>query len=110
LTNLARSPATGGATITVIAADGRSLSFPATGGRQPPQGCAATEGALYWDGPDDKGLEAAALGPPPFTYDVVVTLDGATYAARAMWPDDQIPGNEPSVALTFDPPLPALGA
>nr|MBA3851451.1 hypothetical protein [Chloroflexota bacterium] len=51
---------------------------------------------------------AADLGPAPFTYDVVVMLDGVRYAARAAWPADEIQGNEPSVALEFSPPLPAM--
>jgi hypothetical protein len=31
------------------------------------------------------------------------------YAAQATWPAEQIVGNEPSVSLSFAPPLPALG-
>jgi hypothetical protein len=38
---------------------------------------------------------------------VVVTLDGARYTATAWWPDDVIVGNEPSVALDFQPILSA---
>jgi hypothetical protein len=38
----------------------------------------------------------------------VLTLDGEQYVGRARWPRDEIPGNEPSVSLTFTPPLPAL--
>lgn len=60
-----------------------------------------------WNGPADQGLAAAKLGPAPFTYDVVVSLDGVEHRAHALWPDDQITGNEPSAALTFSPPLPA---
>jgi hypothetical protein len=67
------------------------------------------EGSLSWDGPDEKGLEAAALGLAPFTYNVLVTLDGVEHRATAGWPDDQLPGNEPSVAVEFTPTLPALG-
>jgi hypothetical protein len=66
------------------------------------------EGSVHWDGPDDEGLEAAQLGGFPFRYDVTVTLDGTTYVATATYPDDEIEGNEPSVALTFSPPLPRL--
>jgi len=36
------------------------------------------------------------------------TLDGTTYRATARYPADEIEGNEPSVRLGFDPPLPAL--
>jgi hypothetical protein len=35
-------------------------------------------------------------------------LDGARYAAAAVWPADEIVGNEPSVALHFTPTLPGV--
>jgi hypothetical protein len=35
-------------------------------------------------------------------------LDGVRYVAVADWPDHEIVGNEPSVALDFTPDLPAL--
>ncbi|MBA3307847.1 MAG: hypothetical protein H0T04_04085 [Chloroflexi bacterium] len=54
------------------------------------------------------GASLSLLGPAPFTYDVVVVLDGARYVAHAAWPADQIKGNEPSAKLEFLPPLPAL--
>ena len=64
---------------------------------------------MYWDGPDDRGLEAAALGKGPFRYEVELVLDGSRYFAEAAWPADEIVGNEPSVALEFTPGLPRLG-
>jgi hypothetical protein len=103
LSNLAETPDEALAEITVTAANGDSITFEAT--RTPD--CWA-EGLVYWDGPDIAGLDAAELGPGPFTYDVTVTLDGVEYVAHATWPDDQIDGNEPSVALEFTPRLPAL--
>lgn len=63
-------------------------------------------GTVYWDGPDARGLAAAALGDRPFTYEVELVLDGLHYVATAEWPADVIAGNEPSVALEFDPDLP----
>jgi hypothetical protein len=39
---------------------------------------------------------------------VIVLIDGATYHASAVYPRDEIHGNEPSVALEFSPALPAL--
>ena len=63
---------------------------------------------MYWDGPDEQGLAAAALGDGPFTYKVDLLLDGDRYVATATWPADEIVGNEPSVALHFNPNLPAL--
>ena len=104
LENLAQTPRSASATITVEAADGESLTFKGKRAR----GC-WPEGTVYWDGPDDKGLEAAQLGEGPFTYEVEVKLDGERYFARATWPDDEIKGNEPSARLEFRPSLPALG-
>ncbi|MFN2418645.1 MAG: hypothetical protein ABR593_06925 [Candidatus Limnocylindria bacterium] len=103
LADLAATPESAAAEVTVTAANGESVTFELV----PAQGCIA-EGTLYWDGPDQAGLDAAGLGPPPFTYDVVVTLDGVGYSARAAWPDDEIEGNEPSVLLDFTPALPSL--
>jgi len=104
LTNLARTPKQASARITVQAADGAELTFEATRSRE---GC-WPEGTVYWDGPDAKGLEAARLGEGPFTYRVEVVLDGSRHVAEAVWPTDEIAGNEPSVALEFSPRLPAL--
>jgi hypothetical protein len=104
--NLAASPSSVDASITATASNGRSLSFapslPAT------PACGRTEGSIYWDGPDERGLAAAALGPAPFTYHVELVLDGVRHVADAAWPDDVIGGNEPSVELRFEPALPAL--
>ncbi len=104
LTNLARTPKQASARITVRAADGAEVTFDAT---RSTTGC-FPEGTVYWDGPDAKGLEAAALGEGPFTYRVEVVLDGSRHIAEAEWPADEIPGNEPSVALDFTPSLPRL--
>jgi hypothetical protein len=102
--NLAKTPKQATAKITATAANGESTTFEATRSRQRCQ----PEGTVYWDGPDDQGLVAATLGPPPFTYEVVLTLDGRRYIATADWPADVIRGNEPSVTLNFTPALPAL--
>lgn len=104
LSNLASTPRSAAARITVTAAGGRSLTFDvvrADNGCQP-------EGSVYFDGPDKQGRAAAALGDFPFRYDVEVTLDGTTHRATAAYPADEIAGNEPSVRLDFSPPLPAL--
>ena len=63
---------------------------------------------MYWDGPDQRGLEAAGLGDGPFVYEVELVLDGIRYTATASWPTDEIAGNEPSVALVFTPDLPTV--
>ena len=104
LENLATTPRMARARITVTAANGRSLTFEGT---RSEQGC-WPEGTVYFDGPDAEGRAAAALGEMPFRYAVAVRLDGTTYRATADYPADQIPGNEPSVALRFSPALPAL--
>lgn len=108
VTNLAKTPNKVEATITVTAAGGESLTFEPTLASLAPEGCQAVEGQLFWDGPADEGLAAADLGDGPFTYTVELTLDGVRHTATATWPDDEIPGNEPSVQLTFTPELPAL--
>jgi hypothetical protein len=105
LTNLARTPRQASARITVRAADGDAVAFDAT---RSDLHC-LPEGTVYWDGPDDRGLEAAALGKGPFRYEVELVLDGSRYFAEAAWPADEIVGNEPSVALEFTPGLPRLG-
>jgi hypothetical protein len=107
LSNLDESPSTATATITVTASNGRSLTFDAQPAEQFQEGCPAIEGLVAWFGPDEQGRESARLGPAPFTYDVVVTLDGVEHRARALWPDDEIPDLGPSVALDFEPALPA---
>lgn len=104
LENLKETPERARATITVVASNGQSLTFEA----HPARERCFSEGTVYWDRPDDKGLEAAALGGGPFTYKVNVVLDGVRYNATASWPSDQIPGNHPSVRLDFSPSLPAL--
>lgn len=105
LSNLATTPAEASATITVTSAEGveRTLT--------PTRAVAECfpEGSVTWNGPNDAGKEAAeALGRGPYTYEVEVTLDGVVHRATATWPDDVVEGEEPSVSLRFEPPLPAL--
>jgi hypothetical protein len=103
LENLAQTPDEATATITTTAANGESSTFTSTSD----DGRCWAEGTVYWDGPDAEGVRAADLGPAPFTYRVEVVLDGQRHVATATWPGDEIEGNEPSVALTFEPALPA---
>ncbi len=104
VTNLARTPTEASATITVRASSGKAITFEAIRAKRP----CFPEGTVYWDGPDEQGRAAAALGDGPFTYEVQLLLDGVRYVATAEWPADEIRGNEPSVALQFTPDLPAL--
>jgi hypothetical protein len=71
------------------------------------RGC-QPEGTVYWLLDDRAAREATTLAGDTFTYRVTVTLDGTEHVATATWPDDVIPDNEPSVALAFAPPLPAM--
>jgi hypothetical protein len=104
LTNLVRTPKHASARITVQARDGDAITF---GAKRSDLRC-LPEGTVYWDGPDARGLESAALGEGPFDYRVELELDGTRYVAVATWPADEIAGNEPSVALHFTPRLPGL--
>ena len=104
ISNMATTPDSARATITVASSEGNSITFDATKRRRR----CVPEGSLSWNGPNEKGLEAAELGGPPFQYDVVLTLDGKRYRARATWPDDQIPWLQPYTTLRFRPKLPAL--
>jgi hypothetical protein len=102
--DLAETPTDASAEIEVTAANGRSMTFAA---EQSADRCRSA-GDLYFDRPDDLAKQAAGLGDFPFTTTVRLTLDGQTYVATAVYPDDEIEGNEPSVALQFSPGLPGL--
>jgi hypothetical protein len=99
--DLAETPTEVSAEIEVTA-NGRSMTFAA---EQAADRCRSA-GDLYFDRPDDLAKQAAGLGDFPFTTTVTLTLDGRTYVATAVYPDDEIEGNEPSVALEFAPELP----
>ncbi|MGH2526815.1 MAG: hypothetical protein ACRDG2_08715 [Actinomycetota bacterium] len=103
VSNLARTPDDATATITVRSETGEDVTFVATLSRNR----CLPAGTVYWDGPDAKGLEAAALGGDTFTYEVELVLDGERYVGTGAWPADEIVGNEPSVALRFTPDLPS---
>jgi hypothetical protein len=104
VSNLASTPSSQRARITVRASNGREITFEA----EPATRNCLPEGTLYWDGPDPKGRAAAELGDPPFTYEVQLFLDGRRFVATATWPRDEIRGEEPAVLLHFVPALPAL--
>lgn len=101
VSDLGASPQESSARITVTAGNGESMSLDATRSADVCQG----EGTVYFDGPDDEALRASQLGDFPFTLRVELVLDGVTHVAIATYPDDEIEGNEPSVALHFAPPL-----
>lgn len=107
---LASAPEEAAATVTVSAADGSSTDMSLT---DRPYLCDRGEGRvgggrLHLEGSNEDGLRAAALGNPPFTYDVELTLDGSVHEAVAVWPDDESESCHPCVPLSFQPALPAL--
>lgn len=102
--DLAETPTRVSAEIEVTAGNGRSMTFAAEESTDP----CRSAGDLYFDHPDEPAKEAARLGDFPFTTTVTLTLDGRSYRATAVYPDDEITGNEPSVALQFTPELPGL--
>jgi hypothetical protein len=103
LSDLAATPEVAEATITVRSSEGNEHSFTPN-----PVGTCRAEGTIAWNGPIEDGEVSSRLGTAPFTYEVVVVLDGTMHRSVAMWPSDQIVGNEPSVELVFDPPLPHM--
>ena len=58
-------------------------------------------------GTESLGQEAVALGPPPFAYSVVLTLDGRTYTGIGNWPTVGSARTIPRWSSAFDPPLPS---
>jgi hypothetical protein len=99
--SLASVPTDAAATIEVTAANGRSMTIEATRAKD---SCLGRD-TLYFDGPDDQALDAAALGDFPLTTTVTLTLDGVRHTATATYPDDEIEDYEPYVPLEFSPPL-----
>jgi hypothetical protein len=102
--DLAETPTRASAQIEVTAGNGKSMTLRAEQSKDP----CRSAGDLYFDRTDKPAQVAAQLGPFPFTTTLIVTLDGRTYRAMAVYPDDEIKGNEPSVFLQFTPKLPAL--
>lgn len=102
ITNLAQTPSEASARITVEADGGDSITFDAVRAEE----LCRPEGTVYWDGPDNKGLDAAELGEGPFAYTIELSLDGMRYVGTGTWPEDEIRGSEPSIELDFNPELP----
>ena len=103
LSRLDRSYPDATAALTVTSASGRSVTMhPDNGSR----GC-GSEGNLYFTAPDDVGRQATRIGDGPFTYTAKVRLGRTTYVGTGTYPDDLIKGNEPSIRLTWEPPLPS---
>jgi hypothetical protein len=106
VSDLAATPQTATARVTVTASNGRSMSI---GARREgsAQSCDA-EGSVSFTGDEAQSQQILDLGPAPYMYDVVLTLDGSTYNGQGVWPTDERTSEAPYVTLTFDPPLPAF--
>jgi hypothetical protein len=102
--DLAFQPREADVEVTVTSANGRSMSLDA---EQEEHGNCYAEGSLFFRGGEDPAQQAAQLGPPPFTYQVQLILDGRRYLGTAVWPRDEKPDEAPNTVLSFDPPLPA---
>jgi hypothetical protein len=106
VSGLARTPERASATVTATAANGRSVTVDAG---EAQLGCPAAGQVDWWETDGRRSRRIAALGPPPFTYDVTLVLDGVEHHARATWPDDHVDdpfNDDPApVPLMFDPPL-----
>ena len=102
--NLGITPTTATVSVVVTAASGATVTLDVT--RTPAPRCG--DGSVSFRDAPELGLQAAALGPPPFRYDVTLVLDGVAYEATATWPDDVDVECSPCVPLEFDPPLPSL--
>jgi hypothetical protein len=103
LSRLDRSYRGATAAVTVTSQAGRSVTMhPDNASR----GC-GREGDLYFTASEEVGRQATRLGAGPFTYTAKVRLGPTTYVGTGTYPDDLIKGNEPSIRLTWDPPLPS---
>lgn len=103
LSRLDRSYPDATAALTVTSASGRSVTMhPDSSSR----GC-GREGTVYFTAGEEVGRRATRIGDGPFTYTAKVHLGPTTYVGTGTYPDDLIKGNEPSIRLTWDPPLPS---
>jgi hypothetical protein len=102
--DLAFQPQEADVKVTATAANGRSMTLDA---ELQDYGKCYAEGSLFFRGEQDPAQQAAELGPAPFTYEVLLTLDGIQYVGTAVWPRDEKKDEAPNTVLTFDPPLPA---
>ena len=102
--DLAFQPKEAEVEVTATAANGRSTTLDAA---LEHRGNCYAEGSLFFRGEEGPAQLATQLGPAPFTYEVLLTLDGKRYVGAAVWPRDEKKDEAPNTVLTFDPPLPA---
>lgn len=91
------------AVVEATAANGRSHSVRLA--PEPSTGCHDAGSLFLTD--TEGGREFARLGPAPFRYAVVLTLDGQEYVGTAVWPRDEIKDEAPYTRLVWSPALPA---
>jgi hypothetical protein len=102
LTDLEATPAEASAELLVTSAAGDTTTVDL----RREEACLGA-GTVSFRAPTGRGVEIAqGGGSAPFTYEARVELDGTTYVGTGNWPDDVVEGNEPNVALTWEPPLP----
>lgn len=94
-------------TATALVTTANGASMPVEFSPTPGVEC-VPDGSLFLRSPSDDGRAVAALGPPPYRYDVTLTLDGTTYRGAGTWPADEMHDCSPCTRLRWDPPLPAL--
>lgn len=92
------------ATAVVTSQDGASMSIDL----QRQNADCWPEGYVSFTAAKELGEQAALLGPAPFTYDIVLTMNATRYHATSTWPGDGKPQCSSCVVLHFSPPLPGL--
>lgn len=108
VSDLAFQPREASATVTVTSANDQSATFEPEREDSRREDCYEA-GSLFFSDRDMEAVAArvAALGDGPFSYRVVLTIDGKRYVGTAAWPRDEKKDEAPNTVLTFDPPLPA---
>lgn len=102
LEGLFPEPSAAAATLTVTARDGQTQSFTM---KRDEEQC-PVDGLVTFGNrtaADERDLD----GEAPFTYQLEVVLDAATYVGTATWPDDlESPGSSDVLVTHWEPPLP----
>lgn len=65
------------------------------------------DGAVHLRSSESDAQALLTLGPPPFTLEFRLTIDGRRYSTTVVWPDD-LDARTGSLNAEFWPPLPAL--